>query len=107
MLAVTPGTADAASMEHQVALDVRDDGKGFDAAQLGSGAAGSRVTANGNGGPPRSIAGGLDAGGCGFGLVAMRQRIESLSGTLQVESEPGGGTGISACIPAASGEARA
>ena len=28
----------------------------------------------------------------GFGLVAMRQRIEALAGTLQVESEPGGGT---------------
>jgi signal transduction histidine kinase len=34
-------------------------------------------------------------------MVAMRQRIESLSGTLQVESEPGLGTGISACVPAA------
>jgi len=36
----------------------------------------------------------------GFGLVAMRQRIEGLSGTLQVESEPGVGTAISACVPA-------
>jgi len=35
----------------------------------------------------------------GFGLVAMRERVESLSGTLQVESEPGGGTAISACVP--------
>ena len=47
------------------------------------------------------------ASGGGFGLVAMRQRIESLTGTLQVESEPGGGTGISACVPAASAEALA
>jgi signal transduction histidine kinase len=31
----------------------------------------------------------------------MRQRIEGLSGTLQVESEPGGGTAISACVPVA------
>ena len=31
--------------------------------------------------------------------AAMRQRIEGLAGTLQVESEPGSGTGISACIP--------
>jgi signal transduction histidine kinase len=31
----------------------------------------------------------------------MRQRIEGLSGTLQVESEPGAGTVISACVPAA------
>jgi signal transduction histidine kinase len=37
----------------------------------------------------------------------MRQRIESLSGRLQVESEPGGGTAISACVPAAPAEARA
>lgn len=94
-------------MEDQVALDVRDDGKGFDAARIGSGAAGSQVTANGNGGPPRASARGSGAGASGFGLVAMRQRIESLTGTLQVESEPGGGTGISACIPAASAEARA
>ena len=36
----------------------------------------------------------------GFGLIAMRQRIEALSGTLQVESEPGAGTAISASLPA-------
>ena len=58
-------------MENEVALDVRDDGVGFDPAQ-----------------PDH-----------GFGLVAMRQRIAALSGTLQVESEPGGGTAISACVP--------
>jgi signal transduction histidine kinase len=63
-------------MDHEVALDVRDDGRGFDP------------------NAPRR-----DSGG-GFGLVAMRQRIENLSGTLEVESEPGGGTGISACVPA-------
>ena len=60
-------------MEHQVALDVRDDGRGFDLA-------------------PKEG---------GFGLVAMRQRIEGLSGTLQVESEPGAGTAVSVCLPAA------
>jgi signal transduction histidine kinase len=57
-------------MENEVALDVRDDGVGFDPADAD-----------------------------GFGLVAMRQRIAALSGTLQVESEPGGGTAISACVP--------
>ena len=31
----------------------------------------------------------------------MRQRIADLSGTLQVESEPGGGTAVSACVPTA------
>jgi len=61
-------------MESEVALDVRDDGIGFDPAV-----------------PDR-----------GFGLVAMRQRIADLSGTLQVESEPGGGTAISACVPTVS-----
>jgi len=65
-------------MENEVALDVRDDGVGFDPSQ------------------PEQ----------GFGLVAMRQRIAALSGTLQVESEPGGGTAISACVPAVSALAR-
>jgi len=59
-------------MENEVALDVRDDGVGFD--------------------PDLPEQG-------GFGLVAMRQRIAALSGTLQVESESGAGTAISACVP--------
>ncbi len=61
-------------LDHEVALDVRDDGGGFDPSWLGAQE--------------------------GFGLVAMRRRIEGLSGTLQVESEPGAGTGISARVPA-------
>ncbi|MEV4076060.1 sensor histidine kinase [Nonomuraea fuscirosea] len=65
-------------LEDEVALDVRDDGSGFDPARLGG-----------------------DAARAGFGLEAMRQRIEELSGTLAVESEPGAGTGISARLPAA------
>jgi signal transduction histidine kinase len=67
-------------LEDEVALDVRDDGKGFDPA--------------------------IPDGRGGFGLVAMRQRIEGLAGTLQIESEPGAGTGISAHIPAVQAEAR-
>jgi signal transduction histidine kinase len=66
-------------MDRQVALDIRDDGRGFDPAAV--------VQRDG-----------------GFGLVAMRQRIEALSGTLQIESEVGGGTGISACLPADTAE---
>jgi len=73
-------------LEQEVALDVCDDGRGFDPVQLGDGAAGHEAGASRNGG--------------GFGLVAMRQRIESLAGKLQVESEPGTGTAISACVPA-------
>lgn len=70
-------------LEHEAALDVRDDGGGFDPARLDAAAADG----------PRADRG-------GFGLIAMRQRVESLSGTLQVESEPGTGTGISARVPA-------
>jgi signal transduction histidine kinase len=104
-------------MEHQVALDVRDDGCGFDLSRLASagtnGTKGSAAQPNGKGngsahglvglsvGDGLRHAGGVQNGG--FGLVAMRQRIENLAGTLQVESEPGSGTGISACIPVALG----
>jgi signal transduction histidine kinase len=117
-------------MEHEVALDVRDDGQGFDPARLCAQAAGIKGTGNTNGTStsstrhgrgPVSHANGLvglsvsdgrrhpaagQPDGGGFGLVAMRQRIESLAGALQVESELGVGTGISACIPVASVEAR-
>jgi signal transduction histidine kinase len=73
-------------LEHEVALDVRDDGQGFDPAGLEAGTA-----ANGGSRQPSS--------GSGFGLTIMRQRVERLSGTLRIESEPGAGTGISACVP--------
>ncbi|MGV9376122.1 sensor histidine kinase [Nonomuraea sp. NPDC003707] len=76
-------------LEHETALDVRDDGGGFDPALLDAAADGFRA----------------DRGG--FGLIAMRQRMESLSGTLQVESEPGAGTGISARAPAERAEVSA
>ncbi|MFG1867191.1 sensor histidine kinase [Micromonospora arborensis] len=66
-------------MDRQVALDVRDDGCGFD---------------------PTAT----DERDDSFGLVAMRQRVAALSGTLQIESEMGGGTGISACLPAEAAE---
>src|SRR5262249_54849804 len=107
-----------------------DDGRGFDPALLcgSSAASGAEADsaaglagANGNGlhgkepdlpqaggrGPDcaQQSDGGSNSTG-GFGLVAMRQRIEALSGTVQVESEPGAGTGISARIPAAIAEAR-
>jgi signal transduction histidine kinase len=61
-----------------VTVDVRDDGSGFQP--------GSEV--NGAGGDS------------GFGLTAMRQRVERLAGTLEIESEPGRGTAVSATLPA-------
>lgn len=67
-------------LDDQVALDVRDDGRGFD---------------------PDAAPGPRADGG--FGLVAMRQRIEALDGTLQIESRPRQGTGISARVPLGAG----
>ncbi|MFI7610615.1 sensor histidine kinase [Nonomuraea terrae] len=61
-------------MEDVVTLDVRDDGAGFD---------------------PERV-----RGGGGFGLTSMRKRVSRLAGSLQIESEPGGGTAISASVPA-------
>jgi len=61
-------------MEDMVTLDVRDDGAGFD--------------------PERVRDGG------GFGLMSMRKRVARLAGTLEIESEPGGGTAVSASVPA-------
>jgi signal transduction histidine kinase len=73
-------------MEDVVTLDVRDDGVGF------------TVPANGDqaaAGDP----GDVRAGG-GFGLIAMRQRVSRLAGQLEIESEPGAGTAVSASLPA-------
>ncbi len=70
-------------MEDLVTLDVRDDGIGF-------------VTVNGSGPRrPRDDQG-------GFGLPGMRQRVEGVAGTLEIESEPDGGTAICAAVPAVS-----
>ena len=59
-----------------VTLDVRDDGVGFTV-------------------PTES-----DRPGSGFGLTAMRQRVNRVAGTLAIESEPGAGTAVSARVPA-------
>src|SRR5580693_4131841 len=67
-----------------VTLDVRDDGAGFDPIQTPPRAAGpDRIQAEG-----------------GFGLIAMRQRVSRLAGQLEIESEPGAGTAVSASLPA-------
>lgn len=85
-------------LDDQVALDVRDDGRGFPTARLD----GAAPAAPGDGPAGEAPAGDDDASG-GFGLVAMRQRIEALAGTLRIESEPGAGTAISAAIPSGAG----
>ena len=60
-----------------VTLDVYDDGAGFD---------------------PVAVAPPSDAGG--YGLRAMRQRVEQLGGVFAVESTPGEGTIVAAQLPA-------
>lgn len=57
-------------LDEVVMLDVYDDGRGFDPAVA-----------------------------AGFGLNAMRQRANSLGGTLAVESTPGEGTAVVATLP--------
>ena len=70
-------------MEDVVSLDVRDDGAGF--VPPAAPTTGART--------------GSPAGG-GFGLIAMRQRVSRLAGQLEIESEPGSGTAVSASLPA-------
>jgi len=74
-------------MEDVVCLDVRDDGVGFAVAPIEE----SRANGHLNGETPA-------AGG--FGLIAMRQRVSRLAGQLEIESEPGAGTAVSASLPA-------
>ncbi|MCD0444085.1 sensor histidine kinase [Glycomyces sp. A-F 0318] len=64
-------------MEDQLAIDVRDDGLGFETGRAKT----------------------VEKGG-GYGLSAMRQRVGRLDGRLSVESEPGRGTVVSASVPA-------
>lgn len=66
-------------IEDLVALDVQDDGRGFDREQLPDGSEG------------------------GFGLEAMRERVEQLGGALLIESAPGEGTTLAVQLPLESG----
>ncbi|WP_367436244.1 sensor histidine kinase [Streptomyces celluloflavus] len=61
----------------QVAVDVLDDGRGFDPDHLPV--------------PDPEVG--------GFGLAAMRARVRALGGTLTVESAPGQGTALAAQLP--------
>lgn len=73
--AATRAAVTLSFMDGLVSLDIRDDGIGFDTAK-----------------PAR---------GQSFGLSAMRQRVESMHGALQIESEHGEGTAVSVQIPTA------
>jgi len=84
-------------MTDVVTLDVRDDGIGFrpadperPGARRDDGLAGGGTARPGDG----------DGRSGGFGLTAMRQRVQRVAGTLAIESEPGTGTAVSASVPA-------
>jgi len=79
-------------MEDVVVMDVRDDGVGFAPA---SDPAPAPDAVRGPRGAP-----GDDGANGGFGLTSMRQRVARLAGTLEIESEPGAGTAVSAAVPA-------
>jgi signal transduction histidine kinase len=64
-----------------VHLEVHDDGRGFDPLHVRA-----------------------DAGSEHFGLVAMRQRAESVGGTFEVHSSPGEGTRVLVAIPVGAGQ---
>ena len=63
-------------MDTLVALDVQDDGKGFDSDELPAGPDGG-----------------------GFGLKSIRKQVELLGGELVVESQSGKGTTIAISLP--------
>ncbi|MCF6506725.1 sensor histidine kinase [Blastococcus sp. MG754426] len=70
-------------MGTDVALDIVDDGTGFDPELVA---------------PP-----GQGPDGTGFGLAAMRARARALQGALVVESAPGKGTAVAATLPVPAG----
>ena len=83
-------------MADVVTLDVRDDGDGFLLADPGRPGAVRGDGLASVGVPP----GDGDGRSGGFGLTAMRQRVQRVAGTLAIESEPGTGTAVSATVPA-------
>ncbi|WP_328467154.1 sensor histidine kinase [Streptomyces sp. NBC_00448] len=99
----------------EVTLEVRDDGCGFDpsaprvpaSATVGPESEAEAEAEPGSGTEAEPGSGSDTEAGGGFGLKAMRERIEGLSGTLRVESAPGSGTTVSACVPQETVEAGA
>jgi signal transduction histidine kinase len=63
--------------EKSIAVQIEDDGIGFDHSQGFS----------------------AGAGGKGVGLLGMKERAELLGGTLVIDTRPGGGTRVSVEVP--------
>lgn len=72
-------------LDDLVALDVQDDGRGFDVGQLDR--PGEQLT--------------------GLGLSTMRERVHELGGAVAVESSPGAGTTVAVTLPVRPGTAAA
>lgn len=70
-----PVTVRAATIADELAIEVRDDGPGFDPAAVGA------------------------DDGDHLGLAGMRERAESLGGRFEVDSAPGHGTRLAAWLP--------
>lgn len=66
-----------ARREGFLTIEIEDDGKGFDPSALG----------------------GAVAAGRGLGLLGIRERVELLGGTVEIESGPGQGTRIALTVP--------
>ena len=65
------------SVGNEIRIEVSDDGIGFDISIIGSN---------------------VDKGK-GFGLFSIRERLETISGLLNIQSEPGNGTRVTLTAP--------
>jgi signal transduction histidine kinase len=75
----TKATVTLSYLDDAVALDVHDDGVGFD--------------------PDARRRGRTAEDASGFGLIGMEERVEALGGVVTIESEPGGGTTLAVNLP--------
>jgi signal transduction histidine kinase len=77
-------------------MDIYDDGVGFDP-DLAAGAGAAGAGSAGAGTARAGHDGGAD--GSGFGLRSLRERVEALSGSLELETAPGEGTVVAIRLP--------
>lgn len=80
----------------EVTMDIYDDGVGFDP-DLAAGAGAAGTGSAGAGTARAGHDGGAD--GSGFGLRSLRERVEALSGSLELETAPGEGTVVAIRLP--------
>jgi two-component system chemotaxis sensor kinase CheA len=83
----------------QVAIDVLDDGRGVPAAALAEAERGGSLV-DVVAAPGFSTAQGVsDIAGRGVGLDAVKRQVESVGGSLAIDTEPGAGTRITLLLP--------